>query len=350
MSKSAGREAVAVFFRSLATMLPAGVPLARAVELAGAGSPDPVLAAACRRLHDRLHQGQRLSASMAEHARVFSAFQIGLIKVGESSGRLVEVLEALAEYEEKARKLVLKFRSAMTYPLFVSLTALLLMVVSPPIVFRMLMPFLESQPDKIPFITRLYLGFCHLICSPICWLIAAGLATAAFRLFRTVWAQPRKRYQLWHGLLNRTGPSGRLLRTYGLARFARSFAILAEVGISPLHSLPLAAEVSGDPVLLADIPLACKALVDGRSLYDGLRLTGYFPKAFLTYLGASEECATVSKDFARLADVYDSELEHAAAAFASLLEPVIMMALGFSAGFMIFAVTLPMLNLMQEFM
>lgn len=350
MSKPAGREAVAVLFRSLATMLPAGVPLARAVELAGASSPDPVLSAACAQLLDRLHQGQSLSASLHQHPRVFSSFQVGLVKVGESTGRLVDVLESLAEYEEKARNLVLKFRAAMTYPLFVSLTALLLMIVSPPIVFRMLMPFLESQPDKIPLITKVYLVFCHLVCNPLTWLSALCLVWFARRAFLQAWANRKKRYEIWRGLLLKTGPAGRLLRTYGLARFARAYAILAEVGISPLQALPLAAEVSGDPVLQSDIGIASKALVDGRSLHDGLRLTGYFPKSFLTYLGASEECATISKDFARLAEVYDSELEHAAASFASLLEPLIMMALGFSAGFMIFAVTMPMLNLMQEFM
>ncbi|MFN8612625.1 MAG: type II secretion system F family protein [Vulcanimicrobiota bacterium] len=349
MSKSARRESVAVLLRSLATMLPAGVPLSRAIELAGRSSPDPVLVATCAQVRDRLHQGQRLSASMSEHPRVFSSFQVGLIKVGESSGRLVEVLEALAEYEEKARNLVLKFRAAMTYPLFVSLTALLLMVLSPPIVFRMLMPFLESQRDKIPLITKIYLGFCHLVCNPFSWLALAGLSLVASKIFARAWADPQKRYKVWSWLLVKTGPAGRLLRTYGLARFARGFAILSDVGISPLQSLPLAAEVSGDPVLRADIHYACKALVDGRTFFDGLRVTGYFPKAFLTYLGASEECATISKDFARLADVYDAELEHAAASFASLLEPVVMMVLGFSAGFMIFAVTLPMLNLMQEF-
>jgi type II secretory pathway component PulF len=350
MNKGVSREAVAVLLRALATMLPAGVPLARSVELAGSTSPDPQLKACCTRLRDRLFAGQRLSAAMAEHPKVFSSFQVGLIKVGESSGQLVLVLEALAEYEEKTRNLVLKFRSAMTYPLFVSGLALLLMIVSPPIVFRMLMPFLESRPDKIPLITKVYLGFCHLVCNPLSWLVGMGLAWAALSLGRKAWADGEKRYRIWSFLLGRSGPAGRLLRTYGLARFARAYSILADVGISPLQSLPLAAEVSGDPVLIRDIKYAPKALIDGRSLYDGLRLTGYFPNSFLTYLGASEECATISKDFARLAEVYDSELEHAAAAFASLLEPVVMMALGFSAGFMIFAVTMPMLSLMQEFM
>ena len=350
MNKGVSREAVAVLLRSLATMLPAGVPLARSVELAGSTSPDPQLKACCARVRDRLFAGQRLSAALAEHPKVFSHFQIGLIKVGESSGQLVTVLESLADYEEKARNLVLKFRSAMIYPLFVSALALLLMIVSPPIVFRMLMPFLESRPDRIPLITKVYLSFCHLVCNPLNWLLAMGLVWAGMSVGRRAWAHGEKRYRIWSLLLRKTGTAGRLLRTYGLARFARAYAILSDVGISPLQALPLAAEVSGDPVLMGDINYASKALIDGRTLYDGLRLTGYFPNGFLTYLGASEECATISKDFARLADVYDSELEHAAAAFASLLEPVVMMALGFSAGFMIFAVTMPMLNLMQEFM
>lgn len=349
MSKSVRREAVAVWLRSLATMLASGIPLVRAVELAGKSSPDRVLAVACTQVGERLHQGNRFSASLAEHPGLFSTFQVGLVKVGESSGTLTEVLEQLADYEERSRCLVLKFRSAMVYPLFVSLMAIFLMLVSPPIVFRMMLPFLESQTDKIPLITRFYLAFCHLLVNPLSWACLALCAWFALALAKRIWSDPRKRYQVWSRLLNRTGPAGRLLRTYALARFARAYAVQAEVGISPLQALPLSAEVSADPVLIQDMALAPRALADGRSLVGSLRLTGYFPSAFLTFLAASEECATVSRDFGRLADLYDRELEHSATAFAALLEPVVMMILGFAAGFMIFAITAPMLNLMQGF-
>lgn len=340
--------AVALLLRSLATTVAAGVPINRALDMLGRGSSDMLIQQTCAQLKRRVEGGHRLSRAMAEHPQVFSRFQAGLVKVGENTGRLDSILAQLAHYEEKSRDLVLQFRSAMIYPLFISAVALLLMVLSPPLVFRFLLPILESNPGHIPLVTRIYLVFCHAVLSPWCWLLGGVAFYFGRKAWRRSWAQESQRYRLWSWLLNKTGAAGRLLRTFALARFARAFAVQAQVGTHPIQALLLAAEVTGDPVLMGDIHRAPAALRHGKTLCQSLRLTGYFPKGFLAYLAASEESGSLADDFQRLADVYDSELESAAKTFAALLEPLVMMGLGFSAGFLIFAVTMPMLQLMQD--
>lgn len=348
MKQRAGSQSSVLLFRSLASMLPAGVPVSKALSVIARDNPDPVMARTVRTLVARLDHGAPLSLAMAEHADVFNGFQVGLVKVGESTGKLDEILGWLASYEEKARNLQLRYRAALTYPLFVSTLAVVLMIVSPPVVFRMLLPFLAEHPENIPLITRFYLVLCHLLVHPLFWLVAAVLATVVVQLGRRAWARPESRYQLSCRLL-KAGPLGRFLHTYGLARFSRALSIQLGAGVSPLQALPLAAQVSGDPVLIERMPMATRAMVDGRSLGVALKLTDYFPRSFLSYLAAAEECASFARDFERLADLYDADLECCARAFAGVLEPLVMMALGFSAALMIFAVTLPMLQLVQQF-
>ncbi len=342
----ASREAVAVLFRSLATTLASGVPLYRALDMVAQGSPDRAVQVACQKLQRDLGLGRRLSQAMAQWPLVFTRFQIGLIRVGEVTGHLDEVLDELARYEEKARDLTLKFRSTLTYPLLVSAFALLLMLLSPPLVVRLLAPFLEAQPDQIPWITRIYLGYCRLLCNPVSWLLSAGLAYGLVRLFRRHWAQPERRAWLWAHLLRLPG-LGNLLRNFAVARFSRAFAAQVQVGISPFQALQLSAQVSGDPLLMRDIALAQKALRDGQTLVRSLQRTGYFSKSFLGILRAAEECGTLADDFRRMAEFYELELDHTTASFAATLEPLVMMALGVMAGFMIFAVTLPMLRMVE---
>ena len=98
---------------------------------------------------------------------------------------------------------------------------------------------------------------------------------------------------------------------------------------------------------MRDIALAQKALRDGQTLVRSLQRTGYFSKSFLGILRAAEECGTLADDFRRMAEFYELELDHTTASFAAMLEPLVMMALGVMAGFMIFAVTLPMLRMVE---
>lgn len=344
--KRAGREAVAVMLRSLATGLAAGIPVYRSLDMIAKGTPDRQVELACQQLQNHLLQGRRFSLAMRQLPHVFTPFQVGLVRVGENSGQLDEVLAELASYEEKARRLSLKFRSALTYPLLVSAFALALMLLSPPLVFRLLAPFLEGQ-QEIPLVTKIYLAYCKVLCNPLCWLLGAGLTVSLSRRLRKCWADTRLRANFWARLL-KTPALGNLLRNFAMARFARAFGLQAAVGIGPLQALALAAEVSGDPVLQRDIEGAQKALVSGKTLVRSLQSTKYFSKSFLGILSAAEECGTIAEDFKRLADFYEMELDTATDAFASVLEPIVMMALGLMAGFMIFAVTMPMLKMVQS--
>lgn len=328
-------------------MLPAGVPVHRALAVVGRDNPDPRMTRAAASMQQRLEQGAPFSLAMSEHSRLFNSFQVGLVKVGEDTGKLDEVLNWLAGYEEKTRQLEMKFRSALTYPLLVSGLALFFMIASPPLVFRLLTPLLADHPGEVPLLTRAYLALCTAICHPLSWLVGLALGMGVWRLGNKAWADPETRYR-WSALFLKAGPLGRFLHTYSLSRFARSLGIQLEAGCSMLRALPLAAQVSGNPVLIHDIPVALRALAHGMTLQRSLQTTGYFPSSFLAYLSAAEECGGFARDFQQMADFYDSDLENIAKSFASVLEPLVMMALGVSAALMIFAVTLPMLQIVQR--
>lgn len=322
-----------------------GIPLTRSMELLGPSSPDAILREACARMHEGLISGQPLSATLRPHGQVFSPFHVQMVRVAERSGQLDRILERLADYEEKQRRLVLKVRGALTYPLLVFAICVSLILLSPALVFHHFLPILKSGL-ALPWYTRALVCYVETLQNPFCLVLLVAGGALALR-FGLPWLMRHPAWAVWQARTLEVPGLGPFLRALAVARFSRAMAVQLEAGLDARSALTLAADCSLNPTLQQRIPLAVAGLQNGMTMHQCLQATEFFPRAFLLILQSNEEAGQFADAFRRLADMNDDQIELCAETFASLVEPLMMLVMGLLIGGAIIAFMQPMLQLLQ---
>ncbi len=328
LRKPAGKS-VAIFFRSLATMFTAGLPLHDSLGLLGRQAEDPRMGAVAWELSRRVQRGQSLSEAMAACA-VFTPFQIQMVATGQSAGALDTVLTRIADFEEKQRHDRMRVQSALVYPTLVLLVSLVLLVAAPTWLMGQQFQLLRDLGLPIPWLSMALWTASRTLMSPL-----------GVLLLGVIYWQRR--------LLLRLPVFRKILRRANVLHFARVLAVQLKAGLSVVDALPQAAAVVADPELNARVPAARQALLDGESLAQALRATGWFPRAFCDMLLIAEEIGRVPDLMEWLAGFYELELDAAFTEFVAMMEPVVMMVLGLAAGVVMLGTLLPVVKALQAF-
>ncbi|GMU55825.1 MAG: hypothetical protein AMXMBFR33_49710 [Candidatus Xenobia bacterium] len=342
----AGRGRV-IFLRSLATMLGVGIPLARALAMLAEQREGNQLSQASLTVLREVEQGRPLSEGMkACGTGCFTPFQLQLVRVGEKSGSLLAVLDELAKHEEQSRALTLKVRSALTYPLVMFVVCTLLLLIVPPLMVQGPLRALTEMGGDTPLLTRVVMGVTGFMVTPLgMLLLLLGLGASLFSLWQAL-RRPESRLWLHRRLLG-LGPVGHGLRMLALARFSRSLAVMVRTGVQLLHALPLALATTADPVLLEQTSQTMRAMQDGADLSEALALGGYFPRGFVSVLRSAEETGRLERTLHWVAGIYELELESSLEMACAMIEPILMLGMGITAGVIALAVMLPLVKLVQ---
>lgn len=336
---------LAVFFRSLATMFEAGLPLLRGLEQLAEQSENATLRRAARHMAGALSQGKYLSRAMHESG-CFTDLQQRLVSSGELSGRLGLILSRLATYEEERSVLLHKVQSALVTPLCVSGFCLLMVIVLPPLCLQGLLQMLRDTGMVLPWPTVLLMRFSALLLNGWFYfgLVLVG-ATGAGLLFR-FGDMPEVQLRLYRVLLA-IPVLGPMVRVLAVVRFSQTLASLMESGINLLAAVRVSAEGSGNPVLDEAIEETEKALREGATLAAALAASGFFPETFLQALVAGEESGSPQKLLRDMTRIYQMELESRIAGFVAVLEPMLMAFVGAVVAFTCLAAILPMLRIVD---
>jgi type II secretory pathway component PulF len=342
----AGRGRV-IFLRSLATMLGVGIPLARALAMLAEQREGNQLSQASLTVLREVEQGRPLSEGMkACGTGCFTPFQLQLVRVGEKSGSLLAVLDELAKHEEQSRALTLKVRSALTYPLVMFVVCTLLLLIVPPLMVQGPLRALTEMGGDTPLLTRVVMGVTGFMVTPLgMLLLLLGLGASLVSLWQAL-RRPESRLWLHRRLLG-LGPVGHGLRMLALARFSRSLAVMVRTGVQLLHALPLALATTADPVLLEQTSQTMRAMQDGADLSEALALGGYFPRGFVSVLRSAEETGRLERTLHWVAGIYELELESSLEMACAMIEPILMLGMGITAGVIALAVMLPLVKLVQ---
>jgi type II secretory pathway component PulF len=340
-------ESLCIFLRSLAMMISCGMRLNSALSILAKQSEDLTICQVAAGLNEEVSRGNPLSRGMHCFPNVFSRFQVSLVQVGEKTGTLERTLTQLADYEERSRLLTMRVKSALTYPVFVLIVSLILLIVAPPYLFSGILPVLKSGGVRLPLPTQIMIGISDTVRNPWLMLLISGLLFGLARLIVRVLKTPTGAYRFEEQLLS-IPVIGKAVRTIAVTRFSRSMEVQLSVGSEITSAVAASVQSSQSPILAARMKAAIEDLRAGIVLSKSLERTNYFPPTFVSILKVAEETGNFSQMLERISHIYEMELDSTIDAVAAMAEPLIMLLMGIIVGFMLISIMLPLMQLVSN--
>lgn len=331
-----------IFSRQLATMVDAGIPLVSALDILGEQMDNKSFGAIIIGLRNDVETGTSLSDALAKNKKTFSALFVNMVKAGESSGMLDDILDRLAEYLEKTNALQKKVKSALVYPAIVSgmaftITFFLLWKVVP--VFKTIFEGFGADLPKptavlifiSEFIQKYYIG------------IGIGLVVAIFALNRYI--NTEKGRMRVDGLLLKLPIFGILFKKVAISKFSRTLSTLIKSGVPILAALEIVGKTSGNKVVEVAIDNVRANVREGENIAEPLARSKIFPSMVTRMVSVGEQSGELEKMLSKIADFYDEQVDASVSALTSLIEPLIIAFLGIVVGTIVICMFLPIFKL-----
>lgn len=337
---------LSIFFRSLATMFGAGVPLVSCFEQLELQAHSAASAFIPRDISRRLQQGERLHFAFECHRHFFTGLHVHMIKVGTDTGMLELILRQLALYEEKKRALLLKVRSTLIYPLAVFGISLVGLMFLPTVVMGGLLDTLRESSNRLPLLTRVIITWSDLLTSAWFYPFLALSLVLGMPLVKAAWNQDRFRSLVFQAVLS-VPPLFRFLQLLVTLRFGRCLELQARAGVNLVVALPAAAAASNfEPAQPMGREMV-ERLKAGETLSEAMEEQAILDKMFVEMVRVGEESGKLSLAVSKACDLLEQEFTHILEVTVGLLEPLIFLILGAIVGVFVLGVALPLVQLLQ---
>lgn len=333
------------FTRQFATLTNAGLTTIRSLDILTAMLKIGVLKKALRKVKDDVEQGTTLSDAMAQHPRVFDRLYVNMVRAGEAGGILDIILVRLADFREKSEKIAREIKSAMIYPIAVLSIAA---VIVTGIIILIIPKFKEIFDDfeiDLPALTVLLLDISDLLVNewwkPLSVVVIFVVALIIIKRFE------KGRYYLDYTKLYMP-VFGEIVRKSSISRFCRTLGTLLESGVSLVEALQILRNATGNEVVgtvVGNIELAVK---QGDPLTKPLRSTKVFDEMTVSMIEVGDEAGEIPAMLMRIANNFDNEVDALVAGMKALLEPALIVGLGCTVGFIVIALFMPMIELMNK--
>lgn len=333
---------LAVFIRQLATLQRAGIPLVESLGAVADQIEKPKLQKIVSQLKTEVNEGSSLAAAMQQHPKVFGPIFSNMVKAGEASGTLDQVLLRLAEFTEAQVKLKQKVVGALTYPVLMLGFGGLVLAGMFAYVIPQITQIFEDSGQDLPFITQLLIGVSHGLRDY--WYIAMVLAGFSAWMFRR-WVNTEKGRYSWDKKKLNIPIFGPLLLMVAISRFTKTLATLLRSGVPLLTALDITKNVMNNVSLNEVIEEARVAVREGANLADPLKRSGRFPPIVTHMIAIGERSGALDEMLVVVADAYESQADARIATLTTLLEPLMIVAMGITIAIIVFAVLMPILQL-----
>ena len=336
-----------IFTRQLATLIDAGLPLLKGLEVLGKQEKDEVLRRIISNLSEAVQGGSTFSESLGQHPKIFSRLFVNMVKAGELGGVLEVVLNRLAEFQEKAQKLKNKVVSAMTYPVIVLGIAMLILV----FLLTFIVPKFEQifkdllGNKPLPDLTRFVMGLSATAVSN--WYILVLLAVGAAVGWKSLNSSEKGRVFIDKTVL-KLPLFGDLMRKSSISRFTRTLGTLVTSGVPILQALLITRETAGNSIVAVAVMKVHDAVKEGESIVTPLEASGVFPAMVISMVDVGEETGQLPDMLLKIAEVYDDEVDSTVDALTALLEPLMIVFLAVVVGTIVVALFMPMVELLKN--
>ncbi len=340
--RSMNTREIGQFTQQLATLLGAGLPLDRSLQVLLELSENDLTSRTVTDIRDRVRGGGSLSEAMEAQHGTFSRLYINMVMAGEIGGTLDVTLERLSEYMERSKELKDSVISAMIYPVLLVSLAIMTLIVLLVFVIPSFIPIFEDLGGDLPGITKVVMFFAGIL-QKFWWGLVA-LAIIAVIWFRKMLTNPPQRLA-WDKRVLEMRWIGDLVGKIEAARISRTLGTLLDNGVPLLSALSIAQNVIGNTVILQEVKDATREVKTGGGLASNLASGGHFPRLALQMISVGEETGKLDEMLIKVSKTYDREVRNTIDRLLSIFTPVVTVLMALMVGTILMSVLLPMLSI-----
>ena len=335
---------VYAFTRQLSTLLGAGVPLVASLDALLSQSSNQILKKIIAQVKESVNQGNSLASALSQHPKTFSNLYVNMVHSGESSGSLDVVLERLAEFGENQQALRGRFKAALAYPLFMSLIGILVLFFLITFIVPNITKVFVEMHHTLPLPTLILINVSDFMLS-FWWvfvLILIGLIVIVKRAIK----RPKFHY-IWDNIKLRLPVFGTINQKIALAQFARALGSLIQSGVPLLSSMQIVRNIVNNVLIAGVIDNAIEEIREGKSLAGTLSKSPWFSSMAVQMISIGEQSGQLEGMLNKIADNNEREVESSIIALTSMLEPIMILAMGVVVGFVVISILLPIFEMNQ---
>ncbi len=338
-------EDVTIMTRQLATLIVAGLPLLRALELIHKQERNPHFKEVLGNIAESVSQGNNFSEALQAHPKVFDRLFVNMVKAGEAGGVLDKVLDRLAKFREKAQRIQKKVKSAMVYPGVVVTVAVVIVYILMVKVVPSFQKLLDGQKTNMPALTQVVVGISKALTEY--WYVTP---VAIFGIYSALkyWLSTAKGKEIFDRVIFKLPKVGGFVQIVSVSRFARTFGTLMASGVPILQSITITRDTLDNVVIAKSLERVHDRVRDGEPLSVPLEQSGVFPQMVTSMIQVGEETGQLPEMLNRVADIYDEEVDNAVTALTSIIEPVLIVFLAVVVGTIVLAMFLPLIALITK--
>ncbi len=332
--------------RQLAIMLNAGLTIVDALDILKNQTKRTTLKNLIEDIDKQVKAGTPLSTGLRKHSRHFSNLYIALVKSGEASGKLSEILLKLADNLEKQREFKTKVRGAMVYPMVVVSAMLIVMFIMVTFVLPKMLDLYKNFDVELPLPTKILIAVSSFASSfwPIIIIVVVGGIFLVRRYLKT-----KAGKKSFDALVLKLPLASNVIKQAALVDSTRTLAILVGSGVSILDALSIVIDTTGNTVFRDGFENVYKNVQKGQSLGNSLSQEGVFPPILVQMTMVGENTGHLDDTLSRLSKYFEFQSESAIKTITTLIEPVILVVLGVAVAFLVLAVILPIYKLTESF-
>jgi type II secretory pathway component PulF len=328
-------QELATYTQQLANLLNSGMPLTVALNSMTHLETRGISADVSRQLRQEVMEGRSLSDAMSKQPLIFTDLYVNMVRAGETSGSLVEVLRRLAAHYERFAEVQQKFTSALIYPAFVTVVGIAVMFFFMTYMLPKFMAIFEGMNVQLPLMTRMLVTISHVFAG-YWWLMLTVVITAII-IYKRFAATERGRRTIDEWRM-RMPVFGKAVRLNLFGQFARTLSTLLENGVPVLTALKITEQIIPNRVVKEAIANARQQVTDGKSLAEPLARSGVFPQLMVDLVRIGEETGDVPGALKNVADTYEGELAIALRVLTNMIEPVLIIVMAVGVGFLLLSV------------
>jgi len=335
-----------IFSRQLATLVSSGVQLVQGLSILEEQFESPTFRKIIHAVRLDIEAGVSISEAISKYPDVFSELYVGMVHAGEVGGILDQVLDRLATYLESSEALKSKIKSAMMYPIIVTIVAIGAAIIMLTVVVPRFAALFAEMGAKLPAPTQMLVDISNFLKKWIWLFILIG--TIVVIVFRRVYKTNYKFALKVDTMLLNLPIFGDVIRKTAIARVTRTLGTLMHAGVPILHAMETVAKTAGNKLIEKTILEAREAIREGERIAEPLKKSGVFPPMVIQMIAVGEETGSLDAMLAKIADFYDREVSDAVEGLAGMIEPLIIVFLAVVVGGMVVAMYLPMFEITSK--